>query len=931
MKLFGEPKKAVTDINVDTFRNKRYLEMPDDKESIEEYTEELFKSFKLNDHHNDHLVPPILEKAKMHSKANSFAPQVKKEKACHAADDRCQCCLEHTDREDIPQSCICKVEESAKEFGSGYPLYLYIVLFSMMIMAGPMMLTASWYGYKHYSGNYCASTEKIQSSLNAVDSMIKAQWKIKQTHSKSFKNFAKFLLGKTEDIIQSQNSNLALISGATAQVNVLKQLKEDELPALIPYISFHDKSYIKGLRNFMYLHCNLRMNSQNKTNCNSYKAQNCYKKFNTNCKQIAYKQIIDNLIKRSCTLAWGINNTKFTFGNNPYLSTVNSEEYDYINIFTVLSIFGIIQIFAVFYRIVSSKYDENLTSCADYSCIIDGLPKNQKNPEWEVRVEVKKLLEEHGYNVEQQVFIFCSEHFGRINNKIEKIQDELGQYLYKTKMNPELKDNKELKKQLEKFFKKKKRLNKLEDEEFSYKCTEDFMGKIIVSFSTEEQRDRFYLNYKQDGFLFNHFGCCPNQKEKLQLNFADKKKSQFQLYSTLAPEPVDILWVGQNYSSAQRTCRKYVSFWLELCFILISIVPITLVMLWADGLISSKYENVTIKEFWTFLKVKLMTISGSLTVVVLNLIVEMFLIWSTNYSKPLTVTSQQSIIASKLYKLQFINAAIVPMIVAFVTMNFFGMNGMTQNVNLIFVLNLVIPNQLAYFDAGYFIKLFEQWRLEKAIDKQDPELTTNQRDANLQYEKLDFNIAQKYTTICKTLALSMFFLPFIPLTVVLGFLTLLIDFFMTKFILYRRSNNKFKYSSEISSHMTDEFEMCLFMYACGLLTYEYVLSFISQTEYSPKPVTLVQVVFAGVNAFVIDSAIYQNWIYETFFHECKKKNHKSYTEMKQEDADDYDIMCPITRTHALKMETQQYLQKSEMAGIMLVKNLHGALGLGGKE
>ena len=280
----------------------------------------------------------------------------------------------------------------------------------------------------------------------------------------------------------------------------LNSLKRNESPALYPYVPSTKDVNSQVLKHFAYLHCNFREYSNNVTTCEEFKKEKCYKKFTRKCKIIGYKLIMDGLIKRSCVLAWGINNTKFTFGNNPYLALVNSDEYDYINIFAVLSTFVIIQVFAIFYRKMEKFYDGHLTSCADYSCIVHGLPSNQDKPEWKVWEKMQETLKEHDYDLEQQVFIFKSERWEKINSKVQKAQDKIGEYLYKTRMNLQEADQKDLKKLLKKYFKKKNELNTYEDAQFKHNCTEDFQGRIIVSFRTEQQRNKFHEAYKQEGF-----------------------------------------------------------------------------------------------------------------------------------------------------------------------------------------------------------------------------------------------------------------------------------------------------------------------------------------------------------------------------------------------------------------------------------------------
>lgn len=176
--------------------------------------------------------------------------------------------------------------------------------------------------------------------------------------------------------------------------------------------------------------------------------------------------------------------------------------------------------------------------------------------------------------------------------------------------------------------------------------------------------------------------------------------------------------------------------------------------------------------------------------------------------------------------------------------------------------------------------------------------------ANELFERESFDIALKYTEICKNLSLSMFFLPMIPFVAVIGLVINIAAFFMAKYILSKRSNSKHKYSSELAKHMTDEFELCLLLYTCGLITMELMLAYTGQTPFTIRPVTLGLFIFALASSVLLDSSMYQDWIWHKFFE--KKKNVDSfplgYDEMKQLDADDYDLTEPLNRKKALKKE-----------------------------
>lgn len=159
------------------------------------------------------------------------------------------------------------------------------------------------------------------------------------------------------------------------------------------------------------------------------------------------------------------------------------------------------------------------------------------------------------------------------------------------------------------------------------------------------------LNYEpmsNDEKLTKWFCCCRMNRE-----------NKYVLHTEAAPEPTDIIWGGHAISKRDRKWRQWGAFIIIWLSVSLAAFPIGYLMLWGDGLISARYGGTKMAAlgFWGFLKVKLEFISCSVLITVFNKIIELVLVWCTDYTKPQTVTERESLIAGKLYKLQFINSA----------------------------------------------------------------------------------------------------------------------------------------------------------------------------------------------------------------------------------------------------------------------------------
>lgn len=176
--------------------------------------------------------------------------------------------------------------------------------------------------------------------------------------------------------------------------------------------------------------------------------------------------------------------------------------------------------------------------------------------------------------------------------------------------------------------------------------------------------------------------------------------------------------------------------------------------------------------------------------------------------------------------------------------------------------------------------------------------------ANELYEKESFEIGVKYTEICKNLSLAMFFLPMVPFVVVIGLFINIAAFFMAQYTLSKRSNSKNKFSSDLAKHMTDEFEFCLLLYTCGLITMELILAYTTMEPFTIRPATAMLFAFALASSILLDSSMWQDWLWLKYFQAKKDVDAYplSYDEMKQLDADDYDLTEPLNRKKALRKE-----------------------------
>lgn len=845
-------------------------------EELHVNAEKIFKSFEITQDYNEHTVPPDLKKSRIHQKANSFAIR---KNHCTADNtdvlielDRCNCCMKHLNREEQnPLKCSFDVDHRISALGSGYPLYLYILIFAMKVFA-ILCVTSCFYMFHFYQGKYCMDQNTLSKRYRILKTEMNKQWGIKNN----------------------------LFNGMKKD---LYKLKYNELPPQTSHIKGQKTFYLPNLHRNMNLYCNWAAFLRKAKNCIKYKQYKCNNNFTAYCKILAYNHFIQSYYKKQCVANWGINNTLFEMGNRPYLSLINSPWYDYVNIFTVFAIWLTTQAFNIFYKTIAQDYDEHDTTCADFSVMLGGMPERENLPHLNIKEAVQELIASKGYTIRQHVMIYDTSPWTAISDKLTEVKDKLGVYIYRIKLDPKLKNDHELKEILRKYYLNNTRQIELMQTNYTGTCSNEFEGLMCISFNTEPEKEDFLTNHKKSKYC-----CCfTKQKKKLRLEFANHEKVYDQTVKK-AQEPSDIIWTSYDYTSSERLCRKIFAYLIVFIVQIIGTIPITISSLWTDNLMDSKYSKATLTtDFGTFVMFKLVYMLNSLIVVTVNNLLEMALEWAADYSKPLTITDKETMIASSLYRLQFMNSGIIQVGCSMITQNFFGINGVSDTINFMFIINLVLPIVLVIFNPKHLIAIIKKWLLRKAIENKDPKLEINQRQANQLYEKQDFVMSAQLSFVLKTLSITMFFLPISPLISFIGQISIMLQFFLFKFVLFKYSNNVHRYSSEITCRISQEFDLCLMMFPCGLILVETYLSGTSLIQFNIKEVTFCQLIFCFVMTFIQPGYEISSFIYKKFFKKEKKLTDMTFDDKVLIDSDDYLCANPIFKSRSLKDEAEKNL------------------------
>ena len=108
--------------------------------------------------------------------------------------------------------------------------------------------------------------------------------------------------------------------------------------------------------------------------------------------------------------------------------------------------------------------------------------------------------------------------------------------------------------------------------------------------------------------------------------------------------------------------------------------------------------------------------------------------------------------------------------------------GLSNDAAYIMLFNIFSPPLSSILNPFHL----QRWLKKKNILRQGDKCVLTQKEANSWFEGPPFDIAQCYANHIKTVMISLFFMPMLPLSLPAGALSIVIGIFTEKYLLYRR-------------------------------------------------------------------------------------------------------------------------------------------------
>lgn len=176
----------------------------------------------------------------------------------------------------------------------------------------------------------------------------------------------------------------------------------------------------------------------------------------------------------------------------------------------------------------------------------------------------------------------------------------------------------------------------------------------------------------------------------------------------------------------------------------------------------------------------LITFTLAIITQIYDVLLRMLLKYLIKFAKSPTKTAEQLLLARIMWKLQFASNALIPLLISFSDINFFGRGGLVQYINAVFISNLFIsPIMKLFFNFWLYWRIFRRWQVRYFCRTGKGPIFTQSEACEL-YTRYKWSVAMQYATILKTFGLSLFYMPIYPPAIFFMIPTLIVQFWLQK-------------------------------------------------------------------------------------------------------------------------------------------------------
>lgn len=427
-------------------------------------------------------------------------------------------------------------------------------------------------------------------------------------------------------------------------------------------------------------------------------------------------------------------------------------------------------------------------------------------------------------------------------------------------------------------------------------ATCNFTGVAFITFQTPQQ-------VKAIQKIFNDLGLWKRMHIKFQQWFHSESPYLFQnrlIKVKRAPEPNDILWQNMGVTWWERFQKKIITT-ISTFFTLLFSFCLILGVTYAQRTIHKNYPDLD------FAPKQILNNVGTVCIVLINQCMNYIIESFTTNEKHITKTAFDCSLAQKKVIGIFLNTTMIYILISYAFENFVGQNGLVDSLFSIYLSNIIVHTMLQIFDPLYLLKIFQRWRLKKNLE------TSNliQSEANNLFEQPKLNIAFLFSSVLNMMLFSSFYSSLIPIGPLLGIITLIVYYWVYKFLLLRRASTPNLMGKKVAYEMIELAEYVPLLLSLGDIIFVKILE---KESYFINEI--------GILICCMNFILPMKWVNKKLFRitdkarRLKETYNVNFKDVFENIIYDYDLSNPITHKNATKSRVEVSKRNHRIKGKM---------------
>ena len=774
------------------------------------WVEKLRSSKKYNTNYDNNIsikkefkFEEMINNAKIHREANR---PLKKIKEFTSLTRFCQCCcFPVKDNIYIRNFHFCENTDEYAECGRGTSLYfsyyrfsILILLYALIFMTIPSMIITNY--YTNHISDIC---KKLYYSKNDI---LNSTFPI----CLEYLDIGNSSLFKKDTVWFLRNNEINLRKYREIYNNISELYDDNIDKSIINYYLFHFIGLISlFIVNVLYIILLYNLNKQydiSITSPSDYTVMitNLYSAFNIFWKSI--NKINHNLANNFNDIII-INNKRKNASSNIIDCRSNSsntkmKEVDELGLESI-QINKEINILEAFNKFIKNKICET--------------SKGEKFNIYQINICYKisefMKIEEKIQNKKSQIYKIEHDPFQIEKNEKLKLTDKRKKYFYypldifnlnifpfniweKSYILSDIEEEKnELERKLEELLKKTENIT-----------DENFSGVIFITFNTMKDAELFLKPFPKNAIMsllikvknLKYFLCRCFINEQKKKNFSIKKN----IGADIPPEPEDIIFENLQYSSLERIFRISLIYIVSLVIIFICLlIMVTLNHIQMKNNEGNDNHKIIFKYFISILMTLIISILNSIFMLLLDFLTKM--------EKQISMTNYYLSYSVKLTLFTFTTSGIIPLLSNYLYLSRINYDLLITNMITSFLSNSFLTPIMWTLNFEFLLKKLKICYVEKY------KKNYTQKQLNELYELLDMGIAYKYSYIEKTLLMTFFYMPIIPLNVLFSFFGFIFGYYLEKFNISKMYKRPEMLNSKICEFYSNYFIFSFFMLCIG--------------------------------------------------------------------------------------------------------------------